>query len=161
MGQRPAGTIHPGYSGFFDCFNSGRYYEAHDVLEALWLERRGQPEAGFQQGLIQLAGAFVHFQKHTDVRPRLVPAASLLRAAARRLGAYPPGFGGLDTAVVLDLIRGWQEALAGAGPAENPFHHRPPPQLPLPQVDAGLGPWALGRADGGGDGGTAAGGILG
>jgi hypothetical protein len=29
---------HPCYSGYFTCFNVGDYYEAHDVLEHLWLE---------------------------------------------------------------------------------------------------------------------------
>ena len=51
------------YVGFFRCFNAQIYYEAHDVLEEVWLPIRGQPQAKFYQGLIQMAGAFVHLQK--------------------------------------------------------------------------------------------------
>ena len=30
------------YLGYFDCFNDQLFYEAHDVLEVLWLaDRRG------------------------------------------------------------------------------------------------------------------------
>ncbi|MEW6158219.1 MAG: DUF309 domain-containing protein, partial [Verrucomicrobiota bacterium] len=29
------------YLGYFACFNEGLFYEAHDVLEALWLPSRG------------------------------------------------------------------------------------------------------------------------
>jgi ABC-type phosphate/phosphonate transport system, ATPase component len=28
---------HPYYRGFFQCWNEHRYYEAHDVLEQVWL----------------------------------------------------------------------------------------------------------------------------
>src|SRR5438045_3475396 len=44
------------YVGFFRCFNAQLYYEAHDVLEEVWLPIRGQPQARFYQGLIQTAG---------------------------------------------------------------------------------------------------------
>ena len=63
------------YLGFFECFNRQICYEA--VLEPLWLEQRGRPEAALYKGLIQLAGAFVHLQKR-----RLPPAAALFRLAA-------------------------------------------------------------------------------
>lgn len=45
------------YAAYFHHFNRGDYYEAHDVLESLWLERGRQAKgAAFYQGLIQLAG---------------------------------------------------------------------------------------------------------
>ncbi len=31
-------TSHPFYRAFFHCWNEQRYYEAHDVLEQLWLK---------------------------------------------------------------------------------------------------------------------------
>ena len=48
--------------GWLECFNSGEFYEAHDVLEDLWLEERETLNANFYKGLIQLAGAFVHLK---------------------------------------------------------------------------------------------------
>src|SRR4051794_18307019 len=35
------------YLGYFACFNEGLYYEAHDVLEEMWLPNRGQPSDHF------------------------------------------------------------------------------------------------------------------
>src|SRR5881394_2506143 len=49
---------HPYYRAFFRCWNEQHYYEAHDVLEQLWLNSES-PEADFFKGLIQAAGAFV------------------------------------------------------------------------------------------------------
>src|SRR5262249_26033089 len=60
------------YLGYFECFNQQLFYEAHDVLEELWLGHRGQANDLFFKGLIQLAGAFVHLQKG-----RLQPAGAL------------------------------------------------------------------------------------
>ena len=47
------------YLAYFECFNRQLYYEAHDVLEALWLVDKHTPNGAFYKGLIQLAGAFV------------------------------------------------------------------------------------------------------
>ena len=47
------------YLGYFECFNRQLFYEAHDVLEDLWLPDRSGPNGNFYKGLIQLAGAFV------------------------------------------------------------------------------------------------------
>lgn len=113
------------YLAYFDCFNRQQYYEAHDVLEDLWLERRGTPEANFYKALIQLAGAFVHLEKG-----RRGPAAALLRLAAGYLRSYPVGMGGLQLPAVLRLIEQWLAV------AEQPSGRRilvsQPPQLPWP-----------------------------
>ena len=75
------GELDPHYAGFFECFNQQLFYEAHDVLEELWLPRRREPDGLFYKGLIQLAGAFVHLQKD-----RLSPAAALFRLARQTDG---------------------------------------------------------------------------
>src|SRR5450631_3036445 len=84
----PAGgesSLDPRYLGYFTCFNAGQYYEAHDLLEDLWLEHRSNPESAFYKGLIQFAGAFVHLKKqhgsplHPKHRDRLAPAARLFK----------------------------------------------------------------------------------
>ena len=34
------------YLGYFECFNQQLFFEAHEVLEVLWLGRRGQADGG-------------------------------------------------------------------------------------------------------------------
>lgn len=116
--------LDPHYAGWFACFNRGDYFEAHEVLEALWLEERGRPDARFYQGLIQLAGAFVHLQKN-----RLQPADALLRLAETNLAAYPPVHHRLDVAGCINLIRTWRSDLARANFTTNPLPLRPSPVL--------------------------------
>ena len=60
------------YLGYFACFNRQLFFEAHEVLEQIWLPQRHGPNGAFYKGLIQLAGAFVHLQKN-----RSGPAAAL------------------------------------------------------------------------------------
>src|SRR5438067_657768 len=42
LGASPDSPLDPHYQGFFQCFNEQRYYEAHDVLEHLWLQNRDE-----------------------------------------------------------------------------------------------------------------------
>src|SRR5438128_2040143 len=37
----------PHYLGFFEYFNKGEFYEAHDVLESLWLAQRKEGNGAF------------------------------------------------------------------------------------------------------------------
>ncbi len=95
------------YLGFFECFNIGLYYEAHDVLEEMWLPVRKRPEGDFYKGLIQLAGAFVHLQKgRTD------PGRRLFLLARANLLKFPACHQCLDVTVVLGLIDAWLERIA-------------------------------------------------
>src|SRR2546423_7657501 len=96
------GKHDPHYLGYFQCFNRGLFYEAHDVLEELWLGQRHGPNDGFYKGLIQLAGAFVHLQKN-----RLGPAAALLKLSRKDLAPYPSSHDHLDLDEVKRLIDQW------------------------------------------------------
>jgi predicted metal-dependent hydrolase len=96
------------YLGFFDCFNRQQYYEAHDVLEEMWLSAKRGADGDFYKGLIQLAGAFVHVQKN---RPG--PAVALLDLARNNLQKYPTVHHSLDIKPVLGLICLWRERLVG------------------------------------------------
>src|SRR4030095_10660816 len=89
------------YLGYFECFNQGLFYESHDVLEELWLQDRQGPDSAFFKGLIQFAGAFVHLQKHTPVRPRLRPAAALFKLSRENLARYPAEHRRMDVSGVL------------------------------------------------------------
>jgi predicted metal-dependent hydrolase len=113
--ENPDG-LDPHYAGWFACFNRGEFYEAHDVLEALWLRERGRPNDRFYKGLIQLAGAFVHLQKD-----RVRPADALFRLAEANLAEYPPHHESLDLARTLALIRSWRTALAESDLVHNPL----------------------------------------
>jgi predicted metal-dependent hydrolase len=112
------------YLGYFECFNRGLFYEAHDVLEELWLAERGGPNDAFFKGLIQFAGAFVHLQKG-----RLRPAAALFTLSQKYLGGYASPHLALDVAEVLRISREWVGWLEAGTFARNPFDERPPPQI--------------------------------
>ena len=116
----------PHYLGYFECFNRELFYEAHDVLEELWLASRPGPNYGFYKGLIQLAGAFVHLQKE-----RLRPAAALLKLSRSYLEPYPPVHENLELEPVRSLIAEWLEALASCAFQTNPLKTAPPPKLRL------------------------------
>ena len=116
----------PRYLRFFDCFNRQLFFEAHEVLEALWLPQRQGPNGAFYKGLIQLAGAFVHLQKN-----RLGPAARLFELARGNLLRYPATHDGLAVAGVLALIEDWLRKLEPADSTTNPFTPAGAPQLHL------------------------------
>jgi predicted metal-dependent hydrolase len=115
------------YLGYFDCFNQQLFYEAHDVLEDLWLEDRRGPDGDYFKGLIQLAGAFVHLQKD-----RLRPADALFRLAETNLRKYPGHHESTDVAALLELITAWRAELAGSEFARNPLAAAMPPFIPMP-----------------------------
>ena|SRR5271165_2427524 len=114
------------YVGYFDCFNRQLFYEAHEVLENLWLSDKQGANGDFHKGLIQLAGAFVHLQKN-----RLSPAAALFRLTQSNLAKYPRQHEGLNLAEVGRLIESWLGALEAGQFARNPLTATNAPQLAL------------------------------
>jgi uncharacterized protein len=123
------------YRAFFDCFNREEFFEAHDVLEPLWLAERRGPNGAFYKGLIQLAGAFVHLQKQ-----RLRPAAALLDRACANLEHYSPLHERLDVGAVLTVIGAWRRRLEEGSFTANPFASGADPEWRLrPPADASDG----------------------
>jgi predicted metal-dependent hydrolase len=118
--------LSPHYLGYFECFNRGLFYEAHDVLEELWLSVRRGPNDGFYKALIQFAGAFVHLQKN-----RLRPAASLFKLSKSYLQPYLPENERLDVAKMVGLIDEHLAQLEAGDYAVNPLTAGPAPQLAL------------------------------
>lgn len=114
------------YLGYLDCFNRQEFYEAHDVLETLWLADRQGANGSFYKGLIQLAGAFVHLQKQ-----RLRPAGALLKLARANLEKYPPLHERLDVRSVIGLIESWQTELEADDYGVNPLRSDNAPKLRL------------------------------
>lgn len=114
------------YLGYFECFNRELFFEAHDVLEELWLADKTGPNYAFHKGLIQLAGAFVHLQKN-----RLRPSAALFKLARTNLEKYPGVHERLDLTAVLALIADWLARLEAQDFLVNPLMADNAPRLGL------------------------------
>jgi predicted metal-dependent hydrolase len=127
---------HPFYLAFFHCWNDRRYYDAHDVLEQLWLKKKS-PDADFFKGLIQAAGAFVHLQKrfeypaHAKHGRRLPPAVRLFRLAEKNLSGFGPRHYGLDVAALCQLLRAYADKIVASDYTFNPWSPQSAPKLKL------------------------------
>src|ERR1700730_9555909 len=127
---------HPFYRAFFHCWNEQHYYEAHDVLEQVWLKTKSS-DADFFKGLIQAAGAFVHLQKnfehpsHPKHGRRLKPAVRLFELAEKNLGHYAPIRHALDVTGLLALLKDEREKITRSNFETNPWSPRRAPRLKL------------------------------
>jgi predicted metal-dependent hydrolase len=130
---------HPYYRAFFRCWNEQRYYEAHDVLEQLWLNTK-TPDADFFKGLIQAAGAFVHLQKHFEHPShakhgrRLPPAVRLFRLAQRNLANFGPRHHALNVAELCQLLGRYADQIAASDYTINPWSAETAPKLEVGTV---------------------------
>src|SRR5437773_10982829 len=117
---------HPYYRAYFQCWNEQHYYEAHDVLEQLWLNKDSEDD-NFFKGLIQAAGAFVHLQKnfehptHAKHSRRLPPAVRLFRLARRNLANFAPCRYGLDVAALCELLSRYADEIVASDYTINPW----------------------------------------
>ena len=126
----------PYYLAYFQCWNEQRYYEAHDVLEHLWLQTDSD-DGNFFKGLIQAAGAFVHLQKnyeqptHAKHSRRLAPAIRLFRLAEANLAPYGPIRHRFDVEQFLEVLRNFRSATSPRDPMHNPWSPETAPKLEL------------------------------
>jgi predicted metal-dependent hydrolase len=104
------------------CYQREEFFLAHEHWESVWLKSR-EPEKSFLQALIQIAAAFHHLQ-----RKNLRGAASLLRAALRKLERYPGHFESVEVAPLREGIEAWLEAIEGQD-GSGSF-----PPMPFPRV---------------------------
>jgi len=133
---------HPMYSayyiGYFECFNAGDYYEAHDVLEEVWLkEGKSSKNYLFYKGLIQVAGGFVHMKLH-QAQPdhrihgqRLDPAARLLRLGIINTALYPNPHQSLDLNRLHEICHQYLIVLEKEQYCRNPWRPEQLPRLTL------------------------------
>lgn len=127
---------HPYYRAYFKCWNEQCYYEAHDVLEQVWLNKKSSDD-DFFKGLIQAAGAFVHLQKrfehpfHAKHSRRLPPAVRLFRLAEENLSSFAPRHHGLDVTALCQLLRAYADKIVASDYAENPWSPETAPRLEL------------------------------
>ena len=128
---------HPCYRGFFRCWNEQRYYEAHDVLEHLWLQTNSE-DANYFKGLIQAAGGFVHLQKHFEFPAhrvhgrRLGPAVRLFALAEANLERYGAVRHGFDVDGLRALMARTARAIVDSEFTSNPWRPEAAPQLQIP-----------------------------
>ncbi len=91
-------------------FESGGYFEAHDLWEEFWQELRG-PDRVFIQGLIHLAvGTYHHSNNNMN------GAMSQLGKAATKLSKYPSGHWG----VTVDEWVAWASDISAGRTAKRP-----------------------------------------
>jgi hypothetical protein len=114
--------MHPAIAEGIRLFNSRRFFEAHEALEALWLKEQGE-EKLFLHGLIQVAAAFHHLQRKNPEGFRRVLAKGM-----RKLEQFSGTHGGIEVDTLKLEIKPW-EAFTGddAGVAQT---------LPIIQVRA-------------------------
>src|SRR5947209_13120108 len=128
---------HPYYLAFFRCWNEQRYYEAHDVLEQVWLHDPITPEdAQYFKGLIQAAGAFVQLQKqfehptHPKHGRRLGPAVRLFRLAEKNLAPFGRERHAFELEKFREMLSRYCEAVE-AGGGKNPWTPETAPTVSL------------------------------
>jgi hypothetical protein len=122
----------PAFAAFLRDYAAGRFFEAHEDLEALWRARDADP---FLQGLILLAAAHVKAQRGSTEGARRHFAS-----AAAYLGPFSPAHRGVDVAALL------RHAAAAAGcpavpvpafpllPGAEEAWEAPAPPPPAPDV---------------------------
>ena len=93
-----------------ELFNAGKFFEAHEAWEELWLRESGDEKTGLQ-GLIQVAAAF-----HHHGRQNRAGTESLLAAGLAKLAELPETFGGIELARLRRDAKTWAESHPGNYP---------------------------------------------
>lgn len=94
-------------------FNEGRYFEAHDFLEDLWLGYR-EPDRDLLQALIHAAVGFYHFEAGN-----LKGSRSQLSKACSKMSSYLPEYWGIQLAPLYASISRQLELIDGRGQAHG------------------------------------------
>jgi uncharacterized protein len=95
-------------------FNAGRFFEAHEIWEELWLAA-AEPEKMFLQGLIQVTAAF-----HHHARGNARGMQSLLAAGIAKLAGCPDDFRGVAIGALRDDAKAWEGILSGDSGSRKP-----------------------------------------
>lgn len=84
----------PEFEAFIECWNDARFFEAHEVLEGLWIRTRDE----YQRGLIQLAAALYHIQRANLTGARTMCDRALPRLRERSSHPSP-----IDAKAMIDF----------------------------------------------------------
>lgn len=112
-------------------FNTKKFFEAHEALEAVWLKAQGE-EKCFLHGLIQVAAAFHHF-----TRGNLTGFQSLLEKGSRKLENSGEARGGIQLAGFLEQLQPWREFArqsAGQKDSSGPRETSPSTRARFPHI---------------------------
>jgi uncharacterized protein len=90
-------------------FNTQKFFEAHEALEAVWLKAHGVRKTVLQ-GVIQVAAAFHHRARRNHAGFR-----SLLEKGCTKLERFEVDIDGLDLVDLLEQLRPWRERLHRTG----------------------------------------------
>ena len=102
-----------------DLFNSGHYWEAHEVWEREWTPDRKGPDSGFYKGLIQVAAGCLHYTRHNRRG-----AVNKWRTGADYLRPYLPSHKGIRLAPLVTEVDRYLGAM----------RDRPWPALEMPRI---------------------------
>jgi predicted metal-dependent hydrolase len=94
--------VTPGLRRGVELFNSGRYWDAHEVWEHEWMPDRKGAESGFYKGLIQVAAGCLHYTRHNRRG-----AVNKWRSGADYLRPYLPEHRGIDLARLVRSVDGY------------------------------------------------------
>ena len=96
----------PGLRRGVELFNSGRYWDAHEVWEHEWMPDRKGPDSGFYKGLIQVAAGCLHYGRRNRHG-----AVSKWRGGAGYLRPYLPRHHGVELAPLVAAVDGFLAAM--------------------------------------------------
>jgi predicted metal-dependent hydrolase len=105
-----------------ELFNSGQYWEAHEVWEREWTPDRKGPDSGFYKGLIQVAAGCLHY-----TRRNRRGAVNKWRSGAGYLRPYLPAHRGVRLAPLVGSVEGYLDAMSD----------REWPELEMPRIAQG------------------------
>ncbi len=91
-----------------DLFNAGRFFEAHEAWEQVWLRSTGNEKIGIQ-GLIQAAAAILHLE-----RGNREGAYSLYEKACDKLVMLPQTYRELDIGELKGALKEFFDAASAA-----------------------------------------------
>jgi predicted metal-dependent hydrolase len=105
-----------------ELFNSGLYWEAHEVWEEDWTPDRKGPDSGFYKGLIQVAAGCLHY-----TRRNRRGAVNKWRSGADYLRPYLPAHNGIALEPLVRAVDGFLVAMQA----------RDWPDLQMPTISQG------------------------
>ena len=93
-----------------ELFNSGHYWDAHEVWEAEWTPDRTGPDSGFYKGLIQIAAGCLHYTRHNRRG-----AVNKWSGGANYLRPYLPTHRGVILEPLVATVDGFLDAMGSGG----------------------------------------------
>jgi uncharacterized protein len=109
------GNLHPRARQGILLFNQGKYFEAHEELEAAWKEERGRVRELYQ-GILEASVTYLHI-----TRGNYAGALKVYGRSMRWLKGWPETCRDLDVARLrkdMDLVMAEVKRLGGAGLAD-------------------------------------------